>query len=50
MIPYCAIVIFFAFEYTYSSYMINEILRLEVGSEPPLDHQERVWCSACWWR
>lgn len=31
MIPYCAIVIFFAFEYTYASYMINETSASTVG-------------------
>lgn len=31
MIPYCAIVIFFAFDYTYSSYAINEISASQVG-------------------
>lgn len=31
MIPYCAIVIFFAFEYTYASYMINESSNSTVG-------------------
>ena len=31
MIPYCAIVIFFAFEYTYASFMINETSASTVG-------------------
>jgi TRAP-type mannitol/chloroaromatic compound transport system permease small subunit len=31
MIPYCAIVIFFAFDYTYSSYAIHEISASQVG-------------------
>lgn len=31
MIPYCAIVIFFAFEYAYASYMINETSASTVG-------------------
>ena len=31
MIPYCAIVIYFAFDYTYASYMINESSNSTVG-------------------
>ncbi len=31
MIPYCAIVIFFAFDYTYSSYLVNETSASTVG-------------------
>ena len=31
MIPYCAIVIYFAFDYTYSSYLINETSASTVG-------------------
>jgi TRAP-type mannitol/chloroaromatic compound transport system permease small subunit len=31
MLPFCAIVIFFAFDYTYSSYAINEISASQVG-------------------
>jgi TRAP-type mannitol/chloroaromatic compound transport system permease small subunit len=31
MIPYCAVVIFFAFDYTYSSYLINETSASTVG-------------------
>lgn len=31
MIPYCAIVIYFAFDYTYASYMINEASNSTVG-------------------
>ena len=42
MMPYCAIVIYFAFDYVHSSYMINETSASTVGLSPPLDHQERA--------
>ena len=46
MLPYTAIVIFFAYQFAIESWQTSEISASQVGLEPSLDHQDDPLCRA----